>query len=116
MDWPDNEHYSVFTASVLKPDYEHPVPVVAMSVVKGRDRVFIKFPTLDALHKLFVVPEIYIERLATGWMQAVEEAAIIQKQLKTLMQLSKLAPGSQVVRTDTGEVIAEVESFLKDRQ
>jgi len=87
-----------------------------MSIVNGGGRVFIRFASLTDLFKAFVVPAEYIDRLKTAYAQAILDANQIQEQQKVLHKMSNLTPGSQVVRTDTGEIIAEIERDLKDNQ
>lgn len=108
------ENFTLFTASVLKPSFEFPLASVSMSIVKGRYKVFLRLPSLKDLSGVFVIPEEYQERLRKAYQQALAEAETIQKHQKALYKMQGLAPGSNVVRTDTGEVIAEAERILKE--
>ena len=108
------ENFTIFTASVLKPSFEFPIASVSMSIVKGRYKVFLRLPSLKDLAGIFIVPEQYQERLHRAYGQALEEAETIQKHQKTLYKMQGLAPGSHVVRTDTGEIIAEAERIIRD--
>ena len=108
------EFYTVFTASVLKPNFEYPLATVSMSIVKGSRRMFLTFANLDGLKAVFVVPVAYLDRLESAYTEAIRETeAIIAKQ-QTLHKMANLAPGGQIVRTDTGEVIAEAERYLRE--
>jgi hypothetical protein len=111
-----DKYWTNFTLSVAKPSFEYPAPTVLMSIVNGGGRTFMRFRSLDDLRAVFVVPAEYTGRLSDAWTQAVAEANTIQKQLKAIMHVSDLSPGSQIVRTDTGEIIAEAERIIKDSQ
>ena len=106
------EHFTVFTASVLKPSFEFPVACVAMSIVKGNYKIFLRMPSLEEMVSVFVIPEEYKERLREGYERALVQAGKIEEHQKALYKMSNLAPGSQVVRTDTGEIIAEAEKII----
>lgn len=84
-----------------------------MSIVKGNYRIFLRIGTLDDLMSVFVIPGEYIERLRNGWDLAVKEADIISNHQKKLHGMRNLSPGSYVVRTDSGEIIAEAERIIK---
>lgn len=108
----DNRFYTTFTVSVLKPSSEYPITSVAMSIVTSTGRLFMRFASLDALQQVFVVPSEYRQRLMDGCVTARQQAQVIIEQQKTMHRLADLAPGAQVIRTDTGEVIAEAERIL----
>ena len=108
------ENFTLFTASVLKPSFEFPIASVAMSIVKGRYKVFLRLPSVKVMAGVFVIPKEYRERLTKSYEQALAEAETIQKHQKTLYKMQGLAPGSHVVRTDTGEIIAEAERIIRD--
>ncbi len=84
-----------------------------MSISNAKSKVFIRFASLQALIGVFVVPGEYLERLKDSYNIALREADNLQFQLKTVMKMGDIAPGGQIVRTDTGEVIAEAERILK---
>jgi len=107
------ENFTIFTASVLKPSFEYPIASVSMSIVKGRYKVFLRLPSLKDLASVFVIPTEYQDRLRTAYQQALSEAGPIQSHQKALYKMQGLAPGSNVVRTDTGEIIAEAERIIK---
>lgn len=110
------EFYTVFTASVLRPNFEYPLATVSMSIVKGSRRMFLTFATLEDLRAVFVIPAAYNERLEFAYQEATEEMQTIIDKQQALHRMANLAPGSQIVRTDTGEVIAEAERILKEAQ
>jgi len=110
----DDRYYINFTASILKPTFEAPVPCASMSVVTAAGRVFTRFKNLADLRALFVVPDEYIGRLEEGYREAVRETTRIQTHLKMMMKAGGLEPGSFVVRTDTGEILAQAERILKE--
>jgi CHASE3 domain sensor protein len=84
-----------------------------MSIVNGGGRTFLRFASLLDLYKIFVIPEEYRERLSKGYEQAITESREIRAKQQALYKMSNLQPGSQVVRTDTGEVIAEAERIIR---
>ena len=112
----DGRHYVVVTASVVHPSFEYPLVCLVLSLVSGKGRILQRFTSLDALKSFICVPEEYIDRLVDGCSKARVEVDEIQTKLKTLMRISNLAPGSQVVRTDTGEIVAEAENIIKEKQ
>ncbi len=109
------KYFTVFTASVMKPSFEYPVACVSLSVSNGCGKVFCRFASLVDLRKCLVVPDEYIERLNEGYAQAVAESQAIAAKQQTLFRISNLQPGSQVVRTDTGEIVAEAERIIEGR-
>ena len=112
----DKRYFTTFTASVLRPSFEYPVASVMMSVVNAGGRVFMRFATLENLRNLFIIPEEYAERLEVAYRKAIFEAGIIQDKQKALYKMNDLSPGSKVVRTDTGEIIAEAEDIIREGQ
>jgi len=110
----DDRFYSIFTASVLKPSWEYPIASVAMSIVKGNHKLFMRIATLESLYSVFVIPEVYRERLSVAWGEAVTDACNIRDKQRLLHNIGNLEPGSAVVRTDTGEIIAEAERIMRD--
>jgi len=110
----DKRYFTTFTASVLKPSFEYPVASVTMSVVNAAGRVFMRFATIENLRSLFIIPNEYAERLEEAYRKAIFEAQTIQDKQKALYKMSGLLPGSKIVRTDTGEIIAEAEDILRE--
>jgi len=111
----DDRYYTVFTCSILKPSYEYPVASVAMSITNAKGRVFIRYASLEALKTTFVIPQEYHQRLHDGYAQASTLAADIRRHQRTLYKLQDLSPDTQIIRTDTGEIINDVERFLQDQ-
>ncbi len=83
-----------------------------MSIVRGDKRLLMRYRSLEDMRGVFVIPGDNVERLETGFSQALVQAGKIQKQLRAAMAMQNLAPGGQVIRTDTGEILAEVERLL----
>jgi len=107
------EFYTIFTASILKPSWEFPIACASMSIRKGRNKVFLRMP-YEALRDTFVIPDVYISRLAVAYHEAEMQAHNIIEQQKAYHKMSGLAPGSSIVRTDTGEIIAEAQRILAE--
>jgi hypothetical protein len=87
-----------------------------MSVSNANGRLLMRYLSIESLQERFVIPEHYITRLVDGFKLASIEADKIQTQFKTMMKISNLSPGTQLVRTDTGEVVAEAERIIKGNQ
>jgi len=87
-----------------------------MSCTNNSGKVFIRFRSLAELKTVFVIPEEYISRIETGYRQAIVESERIQAQIKAMVEVQKLPPGTKLVRSDTGEVLQDVEMYLKDKR
>ena len=112
----ESHYFTMFTASVLFPTYEYPYPCLTMSVVAPKYRVLLRFVSLADMQAVFVIPAEYRERLAEGFESAVKESRRIRQRDAAMRKTSDMAPGSQLVRTDTGEVVMEIEDYLKGKQ
>jgi hypothetical protein len=112
----DSKYFTSFTVSVLKPSAEYPVVCISMSVVTSNSRIFLRFASLIDLQKVFIIPEEYLNRVNLAIEQAYEQVSVIIMQQKAMHKMNDLAPGSQIVRTDTGEVIAEALQILKEKE
>ena len=110
------EFFTVFTATIPHPSYEFPIPCAMMSCTNNSGKVFIRFRSLAELKTVFVIPEEYISRIETGYRQAIVESERIQAQIKAMVEVQKLPPGTKLVRSDTGEVLQDVEMYLKDKR
>jgi len=111
----DEEHYTIFTASILKPSWEYPIVCASMAIRKGIKKIFIRL-SYGGLLATFVIPDEYRERLDLGYKEALSIAEYIQSKQRALHRLSNIPPGAKVIRTDTGEIIAEVEQYLKEKK
>ena len=60
-----------------------------------------------------VIPEAGLERLELALTKAHIILADIQRDLRLIADARTLPPGASIVRTDTGEVIAQAERILK---
>ncbi len=110
----DTRYRTIYTVSVLKPSFEYPVACVSWSEVKGNYRIFDRFMALEDIQQFHVIPEEYLERLHLAYGEALRQAEAIRKQQSVYHEVAKLQPGTKLVRTDTGEIIADVERFLKE--
>ena len=110
-----DDRFSVsYTASVLSPSYEYPIPCLSMSVVTAAGRIFVRFATIEALEQLYVVPGEYRDRLIAGYNMGLQQSEQIREHLRMIMHAKGLEPGASIVRTDTGEIIAEAERIMRD--
>lgn len=107
------EYYTVFTASILKPSWEYPFPCASMAIRKGKNKLFMRM-SYQALINTFRIPVEYLDRLNSGYREALNLATSIQEKQRQLHKLNSLPPGTQLVRTDTGEIIAEAERILRE--
>ena len=110
----ETQYYTVFTATIPKPTFQFPTACAMISISNNGGKVFIRFGSLVELRAFTVIPDEYSERMEEGYRQAVTEAEKIQSQLKMIMEVRKLPPGTSLVRTDTGEILRDVEKYLKD--
>ena len=109
----DPEHFTIFTAFILKPSWEYPVASAAMTIRRGTKKILLRM-SYESLRTLFNVPEEYRERLDAGHRQAIAQMKDIIKQQKVYHKTADLSPGSCIVRTDTGEIIAEAERIMRE--
>jgi len=109
----DGEHYTVITVSVPKPGYQYPTACLLVSLTSGSRKVMMRFSDIKGLKQVFVVPCEYDERIGVGYGEAVKVADGIQRQLRAVMKMGGLGEGGKVIRTDTGEIIAEAENIIK---
>ncbi len=85
---------------------------MSISINNTHNKIFMRFRSLVALQQVFVVPAEYIARLSAAHEQAIEQSNHIQERVRLMCKLSNVPPGTQLVRTDTGEIIAEAERIL----
>ena len=109
----DPEHFTLFTAFILKPSWEYPVACAALTIRKGTKKILLRM-SYDSLCKTIIIPEEYRERLATAHLEALRQAKALRDYQKKIHKMSDLQPGSHVIRTDTGEIIAEAERIIRE--
>ena len=111
----DHNHFTIFTAFILKPSWEYPIASAAMTIRRGTKKILLRM-SYDSLKKLFIIPGEYHERLDDGHLHAVAQMKDIIKQQKVYHKTADLSPGSCIVRTDTGEIIAEAERIIRENE
>ena len=109
------QYKTTYTASVLKPSYEFPVPCVSMSVVSTTGKIFQRFVNVPDLQRYFMIPEEFIPRLFKGYALAVEDATKLQLHQSFLRAAASMT-NPMLVDGQTGELIAEAEAILKKAQ
>ena len=109
----NKEFYTTLEAFVPKPDAQYPLPCILVSIRNGHQRLFFRVSSVKELLLSFKVPKSARERLSNALMTANHEADRIEQDYKLLFAKRQLAPGGSIVRTDTGEIIAEAERILK---
>lgn len=101
------DHFTIFTAFILKPSWEYPVACAAMSIRKGNHKIFLRMP-FKALRDTFVIPDEYLSRLMVANHEAEAQAHIIREQQKAFHRMA----GVQ----DASGILDEAEKILKERE
>ena len=115
-EWTDPYHPDFWTActvSIYAPTYERPYVSVLGSIANGHGRVLMRCPTLQEAYSRVGVPEVGRERLELAYTKAQGLLAEVHRDLRLIMGAKGLEPGSVVIRTDTGAIVAEAEQILK---
>ena len=105
--------YTVIEVFVPKPTAEKPYPCLLVAIRNGHQKLFFRVASIKELHSTFSIPKSAKLRLAMALVEANHEADRIEQDYKLLFARRHLAEGGQIVRTDTGEVIAEAERILR---
>lgn len=101
------EHYTMFTASILKPSWEYPAASAAMSIHKGKYKIFLRMP-FKSLRDTFVIPDEYLSRLMVANHEAEAQAHNIREQQKAFHRMAG-------VQDITG-VLDEADKILKEKE
>jgi len=101
------EHYTMFTASILKPSWEYPMASAAMSIHKGKYKIFLRMSFRD-LMRSFVVPDEYISRLTVANHEAEALAHNIREQQRAFHRMA----GVQ----DAASILDEADKILRKRE
>ena len=115
-EWRDpyrKELWTAATVSVYEPTYEMPFVSFLISIANGGGRVLMRCCSLAEAQSRVVIPDKAIERLSLAETRARIILDDIKRDLRAIADIRSLSPGSQIVRTDTGEVIAEAERILR---
>jgi len=81
----------------------------------GSGSAFCRFASLESLKQVFVMPSSFQERVETAIKKANLIADDISNDMRLAMNRRQLAQGGQIIRTDTGEILAEAERIVNDR-
>ena len=108
--------YTTFEVFVPKPTLETPLPCILIAIRNGYQRLFFRVSSLKEISSSFRIPQSAKGRLAMALVEANHEADKIEQDYKLLFAKRQLSPGSQIIRTDTGEVIAEAERILREKR
>lgn len=109
----DRERYTTFYVSVYEPSWEFPFASLLIRVTSGKGSMFHRFASVDDFMDVYVVPEVYVNRLREAMWKAEEIADGVNEDMKLAMNRRQLAKGGQIVRTDTGEILAEAERIIE---
>ena len=99
---------------VPKPTEEVPLPCVLVSIRNGHQKLFFRAESLTALKAIFKIPKDARLRIESALITANIEADKIEQRNKAMFELRRLPPGIKLVRSDTGEVLEDVEKYLKE--
>ena len=103
----DHNHFTIFTAFILKPSWEYPVASAAMSIHKGKYKIFLRMP-FKSLRDTFVIPDEYLSRLMVANHEAEAQAHNIREQQKAFHRMA----GVQ----DAAGVLDEADKILRERE
>ena len=101
------DHFTIFTASILKPSWEYPIASASMSIRKGKNKIFLRM-LFKSLRDTFVIPDEYLSRLMVANHEAEAQAHNIRGQQKAFQRMA----GVQ----DASGILDEAEKILKERE
>jgi len=108
----DQTKYTTFYLSVYEPTWERPYASILLRMSNGSGSAFCRFATIEALNQVFVMPCSFQERVETAMRKANLIADDISNDMRLAMNRRQLAQGGQIIRTDTGEILAEAERII----
>ena len=118
-EWPDSIHKNLWTActvSVYQPSYDMPFVSVLISIANGGGRVLMRTSSVAEAARRTGMPIEAMERLQLAETRAMGLLDDIKNNLRIIDNAHSLQPGSNLIRTDTGEIVAEAEKIIKDAQ
>ena len=104
-------HLEVF---VPKPDKDNPLPCILISIRNGHQKLFFRVASIDDITNSFRVPRDARVRLQAALVAANIEADQIEQDARMVFAKRHLAEGGKIVRTDTGEILAEAERIVSN--
>jgi hypothetical protein len=108
------DRWTAWTVSVYAPTYDRPYITVLLSMANGGGRCLTRYKSLDAVRARINIPSDGIERLELAITRAGIILVSLLKDLKIIDHAHSLPEGYQLVRTDTGEAIAEAERIIRE--
>jgi hypothetical protein len=109
------EQWTAWTVSVYAPTYDRPYVSVLLSVANGGGKCLTRYASLEAIKVRVNIPKDGVERLELALTRAIEIERQVRADLLLLDHSHSLPEGGQIIRTDTGQVIAEAEKILKEK-
>ncbi len=103
----DPEHFTIFTAFILKPSWQYPIASAAMTIRKGMKKILLRMSFRD-LRANFIIPEEYLSRLMVANHEAEAQAHNIREQQKAFHRMAGVE--------DTVGLLEEAEKILKERE
>lgn len=116
-EYPDPIHknlWTAYTVSVYPPTYDRPYVSILVSIANGGGKVLMRAATVKEAQRRTGMPDEAMERLQLAETRAITLLSDIRRDLQVIADVKSLSPGASLVRTDTGQVIAEVEQLLKE--
>ena len=110
------QYYTAITVSVYAPTIAKPYTSVLVSFANAGGRVLCRFKDMAALRKIFEFSPEDNQRLGAAVRQGELLADVIDRDWHLIQERRKLPQGTSVVRSDTGEVIAEAEKIIREAQ
>ena len=110
---PYSNYASYLTTLVPLPTMEAPYPAILVSIKSGEFKKTIRFNTIEAYKVIFSLEEDEEMRLTEALRKANAEADRIEADMKLIFERRRLAPDAKLVRSDTGEIIADAERILR---
>lgn len=108
------KHSTLMEVFVPKPTEEAPLPCVLVSIRNGHQKLFFRAESLNALKSIFKIPRDAKLRIESALVTANIEADRIEQKNKAMFELRRLPTGVKLIRSDTGEVLTDIEAYLKE--
>lgn len=109
-----DKSYTWRMVMVPKPTIASPLPCILVSIRNGHSKLFFRVRSLEDYYQAFRLTTEEEEKIRLALVEANIEADKIEQGMRVIFEMRNLAPGSSIVRTDTGEIIAEAERIIQE--
>ncbi len=106
------KYYTAISCAVMSPTYDRPWASLLVSVANAGGKTTLRFATLEAAQKYFVLSPHCISKMIPALAEANRMADEIEADLRLSQQRRRLPQGVGLARTDTGEIVSEAERIL----